>query len=156
MKTRITALKIGAIVLTIAMGATFIWWRHEAYQARQREQYPWMYPEYQERILAEARVNGEVFKLNGSDGKTYYLVMPGTKSGIVLGAEEIQHWGRFIWESNRDKPVAERGIGTKNARSIIDYSGLRKWEGGRVKVDVTYDEISPGTTAEELMEREKE
>ena len=152
MKAGKIAFRIGAVMLTLVLGAVAIWWRVDA---KNRKENPWAYSEYHARIVAEGRTNGDVIKLKGEDGKTYYLVMPGSKSGMIVKPEDISAMALDIWRSNRDKPLEERSQGTRHAQRILDYSDMWMWGGGVLNVDVSIEHVKPGTTVEELMAQEE-
>ena len=134
--------------MALLLGALVIWWRVDA---NNRKENPWAYSENHARIVAEGRTNGDVIKLKGEDGKTYYLVMPGTKSGVIVKPEDISAMAHSIWRSNREKHPEERGQGTRHAQRTLDYSDMWMWDGGVLEVDVSIEHVKPGMTAEELM-----
>ena len=136
--------RIGAVVLALTIGATVIWWRHQA----KLKKYPWLDPENHTRIMAEARVLGEAIEIQGSDGNTYY-VMGSSKYGVLIKPEEID-W-RLLWRHNRDWK-----FGLKGSEPYGRWSKAQIYTKTVPEGDLKVVPVEPGTTVEELMAEEAE
>lgn len=149
MKFNRLLLKIAVLTMSVALGAALIWWKVNVSGSKPR----WKdTPENRARVLAEARINGWVTAATNSDGTKYYF-MGSSKYMFPIRAEELDYM--WLWRDNQNVPDEMRGRGTyygSFGTGPKTYSSLQSQE--KLELDLTVDPVAPGTTVEELLQRE--
>jgi hypothetical protein len=149
MKSRNLFLKITGLLLSVALGATFIWWR-----IKREERMPWINPENYARIMAEARANGWVVAAHHKDGSKYYF-MGSSKYGWAIRPEDLSEGDyMMLWRYNQTVPEKSRRQGTTYKPSSDGPKKYSTFHGDPVELDLTVDVVAPGTTVEEILKRE--